>query len=70
MSLTVSQIAAQFGESYERTPYTITRAGVQPIGKLGNVRLFRASDLPRIRAVLACMGKLIRPAPAVEGVTV
>ena len=70
MPLTVSQIAEQLGESYERTKYAISRAGVHPIGKAGNVRLFRASDLPRIRATLSTIGRLVRPAPAVEGVSV
>jgi hypothetical protein len=61
MPLTVSQIGEMLGAGYERTKYAIKVAGLTPIGKAGNVNLYRSADVRKIKATMATLGRIVRP---------
>jgi hypothetical protein len=47
------QIAAEIGEDRDAVSYAIRKAGVQPVGRAGLVRLFPQSAVDTVRAFLA-----------------
>ena len=51
--LTTGQIAEQLGENRDKVSYAVRRAGVEPIGRAGLVRLFPASAVETVRTFLA-----------------
>ena len=50
--LTTGQIAEQIGEDRDRVSYAIRKAGVQPIGRAGLVRLFPQTALNAVKVFL------------------
>lgn len=50
--LSSGQIAEQIGEDRDRVSYAIRKAGVEPIGRTGLVRLFPESVVGTVREFL------------------
>ena len=50
--LTTGQIATELGEDRDRVSYAIRKAGVQPIGRAGLVRLFPQSAIDAVKGFL------------------
>ena len=50
--LSTGQIAAEIGEDRDRVSYAIRKAGVQPVGRAGMVRLFPQSAVAIIKSFL------------------
>jgi len=54
--LSTGQIAEQIGEDRDRISYAIRKAGVQPVGRAGLVRLFPESAVGVVRKFLSTRG--------------
>lgn len=63
--LTLGQIAARLGVAQHRIKYAITRCGIQPIGRVGIIRIFDEAELPRLRR--AVFGVAATPAVSKGG---
>jgi hypothetical protein len=51
--LSTGQIAAEIGQDRDRVAYAIRKAGVQPVGRAGMVRLFPESAIAAVKGFLA-----------------
>jgi len=51
--LSTGQIAAEIGADRDRVCYAIRKAGIQPVGRAGLVRLFPQSAVETVRGFLA-----------------
>lgn len=48
-TLTLGQLSARLGISEHRVKYAITRFRIQPAGRVGIIRFWNESDVPRIK---------------------
>jgi hypothetical protein len=62
--LSTGQIAEEIGEDRDRVSYAIRKAGVQPVGRAGLVRLFPQSAVTTIKNFLDRKGGANDPQPA------
>ena len=65
--LTTGQIAEQIGEDRDRVSYAIRKAGVQPIGRAGLVRLFPQTAIDPVITFLDAKHDRQEPQPAEIG---
>jgi len=61
--LTTGQIAEQLGEDRDRVSYAIRKAGVQPIGRAGPVRLFPQGAVATIKNFLSAKHRVDQQQP-------
>jgi hypothetical protein len=64
--LSTGQIAEQIGEDRDAVSYAIRKAGVQPVGRAGLVRLFPQSAVETIRTFLATRRRPTQSQPQAE----
>lgn len=50
--MTTGQIAEQLGEDRDRVSYAVRKAGIQPVGRAGLVRLFPQTAITTIKDFL------------------
>jgi len=60
---TTGQIAEVTGEDRDRVSYAIRKAGVEPVGRAGIVRLFPPSAIEIVRTFLNAKRKRNEPQP-------